>query len=272
MNFGHHTCNPFITLRCNYRCPYCITRFAPDFKAKQEEHVGWVDALNSLEDVDGYIFNGGEPTLHIEFLPLMHGLKKCRLIAIGTNAADGTPFETLRQMPTRKEIIVDISYHPREEVCTPALIHEADLLADRAKAIHADTGNRVCIHAVDWPGYRDGYYKAMLARIGERSGIETFIQEFEGWHDGRFYYSGGNASMVEACSMQGQQPCTCYRTVFTPIGPTGDVYFCHSLMYAGSNFGIIGNVFDGWIDPVEKIRCDRFGWCNPCDKRRIDRP
>ena len=128
------------------------------------------------------------------------------------------------------------------------------------------------VYAVDWPGYRDGYHKAMLQRIGERSGIETFIQEFEGWHDGKFFYSGGNASMVEACSMTGQTPCTCYRTVFTPIGPTGDVYFCHSLMYAGSNFGIIGNIFENWIDPVEKIRCDRFGWCNPCDKRRIDRP
>lgn len=269
MKIGSDTVNPFITLRCNYDCEYCITRYSNyNFPAPSEEKIGWVDALNSLEDVKNYIINGGEPTLHPEFLSIMDGLKPCGLLAVGTNCSPPA-FEVLKRMPHRKEIVVDISYHPRQRECSTAVLTMTDQLIERAVTLQETTRNRVRVHAVSWPGYKDQYQMVLLNKF-KAAGLETFPLEFEGMYDGKFHYSGGNACMSAACDLVAKRKAKCFRTIFLPVSPKGDVYFCHALMYATSPLGILGNVFTGWMTGTQEIICDQFGLCNPCDKRRIE--
>lgn len=270
MKLGSDTINPFITLRCNFNCPYCITKFSENysFPAINEERTGWTAALNGLEDVRNFIINGGEPTMHSEFLDIMHNLKPCNLLAVGTNCSQ-LAFDVLMKMPTRKEIVVDVSYHPRQTECTDAVVRETDQLVKRVLALKTKTKNRVRVHAVTWPGYKDQYQLVQLNKF-RAADIETFIQEYEGIYEGTFYYSGKNACMSAACDKVSKRKARCYRTIFLPVNPLGDVYICHALMYATSDKGILGNIFDGTMSETDNIICGEYGFCNPCDKRRID--
>lgn len=267
MQFGSPTCNPFITLVCNFRCPYCITRVAPDYDFGYDHFPPdtWIRALNNLEDVQDFIFNGGEPTLvHGNgFADIINALKPSRLVAIGTN---GNPnaVDVLKLITPRADLVIDISLHPTE-------INPASVLT-AAKTLR-DCKHRVRIHTVTWPGL--GVIPHVLAEQAETEGIEAFVQRFDGWYDGEPH--GG---MVEHFGMADATPCRtrhharCWPTIYRPVAPNGDIYICHNHMYRRLGVGIIGNIFDGWAtepDETAGVACDWYGWCNPCDlPRRIN--
>ena len=73
MKFGSDTCNPFITLACDFRCPYCITKATPgwNFGYPHRGCLEWAAALNNLEDVKHIVLNGGEPTLRPGFADMI---------------------------------------------------------------------------------------------------------------------------------------------------------------------------------------------------------
>ena len=39
-------------------------------------------------------------------------------------------------------------------------------------------------------------------------------------------------------------------------------------MYEKADWGVIGNVFDGWISDAQVLECQNYGRCNPCDRPR----
>jgi len=54
------------------------------------------------------------------------------------------------------------------------------------------------------------------------------------------------------------------RTTELIIGPNGNIYRCHSDLYA--NRKPIGNLLDSDFEIEDKFReCDFYGHCNPCD-------
>ena len=73
MKFGSDTCNPFITLACDFKCPYCITKATPgwNFGYPHRDCVEWAAALNNLDDVKHIVLNGGEPTLRPGFADMI---------------------------------------------------------------------------------------------------------------------------------------------------------------------------------------------------------
>lgn len=267
MKLGTTICNPFLTLACDFGCPYCITRSVPgyDFGYKLRDCAEWADALNNLEDVQQIVFNGGEPTLRPGFADLMNALTPTDRkwpagwkIAVGSNGSERARKAMLQVRP-RGDLIMDLSFHP-SEITLPEIVSTALALRDH--------GHNVRVHTITWPGW--GVTADWFVEQLRGLNISAFAQPFDGW------YNGEPCGLLEA--YPGEQPACdlsrparkalCHRTIFTPVAPNGDVYICHSLMYAKSPHGIIGNIFDGWMSDAESMACDSYGHCNACDRPR----
>ena len=263
MKLGTPACNPFITLNCNLRCPYCITHMhGKDTNHNYMMRGGddWITALNNLEDVQDYIFNGGEPTLHPEFAKIINSLKSARLVAIGTNLAHKRSFDKILAVKTRDKLVVDVSLHFGAD--TDKVLHRARLLAD----FHVD----IRIHIVKWPGW--GIEAEKMIEKSRALGLNTWELEYLGFHGGKFH-AGDNAQQirVDSCGQDATKTVNCWPTMYRPIAPNGDVYICHRLMYCQDTTGVIGNIFDGVKAADGHVVCDKYGQCNPCDfPRRVE--
>lgn len=48
----------------------------------------------------------------------------------------------------------------------------------------------------------------------------------------------------------------------------GDAFICNGAMYTRYGAGVIGNIFDGWMNDTQEVECENYGGCNPCDRPR----
>lgn len=267
MLFGSNTCNPFITLACDFKCPYCITRSVPgyDFGYQHRNSAEWALALNNLEDVEYIVFNGGEPTLRPGFPALIDAIHPSDKkwpdgwkIAVGSNGSERA-CKVLAEIRPRADLIIDLSFHPTD-ITLSGIVATATTLLSK--------GHNVRIHTVSWPAF--GVTTAWLVRQLVELGLDVFQQNFDGWYDGQ------PKGLLEtfpgeqvACDLtRPARSATCHRTIYTPVAPNGDVYWCHTHMYARDGVGVIGNILDGWMSDKQTIECARFGHCNPCDRPR----
>jgi len=73
-----------LTHRCNYACPHCYCRIAPDSPRKSEELSGaeWTRIIDeaAAEGTFFVLFTGGEPLLHPEFQTIWVAAKRAGLI------------------------------------------------------------------------------------------------------------------------------------------------------------------------------------------------
>lgn len=246
---------PFLTLKCNNQCPYCINRHSPDYKLKYFELSAdqWIRFINSIEGVTSVIFNGGEPALFHDFPELVSQLKPFPSISIGTNFSDLST-KQLSRIPRRPGLRIDGSFHPHcqtlQEV-TKNIIHLKDL------------GFHVRVHLVDFPGHSPKAITYMPAFFDQD--IEAFVHPFKGWYSGRYY---PDESLISRSGLKGRARVLCSITRFPPIAPNGNIYFCHYFMYAQLQSGAIGHIDDRSLAFPLSMPCDHFGFCNPCDYPR----
>ena len=243
---------PFLTLSCNFHCPYCITKFAPDHNFSYEplDPMFWTHFFNSTEGISDIIFNGGEPTLYPHFPQIIDSLPSLNLIAIGTNYSDMAT-EALLKIKPRQDLILDGSFHPN-------FISHHDISQNLLRLKQA--GFNVRVHVLNYPGFKTK--PSSIIHDFKLEGIDAFIQQFEGFFESIFF---ANSSKLAPCSLKNKSSVTCTRSFYTPIAPNGDIYFCHYFLYSQHPYGLLGNISDEDIIIPPSLNCSFYGWCNPCD-------
>lgn len=261
---GYNYIGAFLTLQCNLRCSYCINRFG-DLSSGRRLLSGseWVEGLNRIiAPCDLPVtLQGGEPTLHPDFIDIVTGIKPEMNIDLLTNLETDLKIFTNLIPPGRMRrdapyASIRVSFHPESM--------KIELLAKRVRQL-LDAGYSVGIWGVLHPKQEKEIRAAQdycLAR-----GIDFRTKEFLGEYEGKMY---GQLSYPGACKRKGKKTVSC-KTTELIIGPDGGVYRCHSDLYAGRT--PVGNILDPELKISAEFRsCDFFGECNPCDvKLKTDR-
>lgn len=247
----------FLSLTCNLRCSYCINYFEEgNFNKKQISGKEWVEGLNRVvprEDLP-LSLQGGEPSLHKDFISILNHIKPQLNVDILTNLQFDED-EFIRKVdPNRIKrkspyASIRVSYHPATMKLEP--------LVKKVLTLQRN-GFSVGIWGVMHPAQ-----EAEILRAKEyctASGIDFRTKEFLGEHNGKRY---GTYRYEGACDKKFAKKVLC-KTTELIIGSSGDVYRCHSDLY--ENRKPIGNILDEDFEIEDTFReCNVFGHCNPCD-------
>jgi MoaA/NifB/PqqE/SkfB family radical SAM enzyme len=218
-----------------------------------EEWVRGLNRLISRSDLP-VTLQGGEPTLHPDFIAIVNGIKPELRIDLLTNLEVDlghfmTKIEPSRIRRDAPYASIRVSYHPE--------VMDIESLAMRVVSLQ-DAGYHVGIWGVLHPCHNEEIMRAQ--DYCTALGIDFRIKEFLGEHNGSMY---GNLYFPDACDQQTHQPVEC-RTTELLIGPGGDVYRCHADLYQDRH--AVGHILDPhfFINDTFRI-CDNYGSCNPCD-------
>ncbi|MDD5254682.1 MAG: radical SAM protein [Candidatus Omnitrophica bacterium] len=248
----------FLTLSCNLRCSYCINYFGGGNASRRKLIPGrdWVRGLNRIVCAPDMpvTLQGGEPSLHPDFIWIINHLKKDLHIDILTNLRFDVdafigkvdPARLRRKAPYAS---IRVSYHPTY----------MDLKALAAKVIKMqNAGFSIGVFGILHPAFKQRVLKAQRECRG--LGIDFRTKEFLGEYKGRTY---GTYLSPQAISSVKRQRCLC-RTSELIVGPDGNVFRCHYDLYHG--LPPIGCLLDNSFKIRNVFRkCDYFGACNPCD-------
>ena len=250
----------FLTLRCNFRCSYCINGEVKPRKEMTAEQ--WIDGLNRLqiprEKMVPLTIQGGEPSIHKGFLEILEGIRQDLYLDILTNlsfnvrkfckAALAGRFE--REVPYAS---IRASYHP-----------EYDMRDTLDKALFLQTrGYDVGVFMVDHPD--SDVDKAR--KKAEGKGVDFRIKEFLGWHDGILegkYKHPLAVAMPEKLSYLRKLKAVKCKSTELLIGPNGYIYRCHRDLYKGER-PVMHITEEGRAIEFKFRECDKYGECNPCD-------
>jgi sulfatase maturation enzyme AslB (radical SAM superfamily) len=246
----------FLTFDCNYRCSYCINYFGKNrLHAKALSGREWVKGLNRIVSRDDLpiTLQGGEPSLHPDFVSIINAIKPEIQLDILTNLQFDVKEFARRVSPKRLKrgspyASIRVSYHP-EVMKLDELIAKTLFLTER--------GFSVGIWGVVHPKYEQAIYEAREECA--RRGIDFRTKEFLGTYRNKLYgqykYRG---------AFDGHNRGVQCKTTEVIIGPDGSIYRCHSDCYHHRN--PIGNILDNNFQIKDTFRpCNRFGDCNPCD-------
>lgn len=252
----------FINLNCNLACHYCIN-LNEEGSSRKSVHrkpmngKEWAEAINRLQierDDMPITLQGGEPTLHKDFFEIINGVRPDIKLDLLTNFMFDVDAFIQNIPPERftrdaKYAAIRVSYHPGQ--------NDIDDLILKAKKM-ADAGFYVGIYSVMVPSNQ-----IHIMGIQERchnEGIDFRVKEYLGF-DGQNWH--GTYRYPEAISQKVEKYCDC-KTSELIVGPTGDVYRCHSDLYESR--APIGYILDPEFKIEEVHRpCYVFGHCNPCD-------
>lgn len=251
----HNYIAVFLTLACDLKCSYCINNFGPERTgAGHLSGREWVRALNKLVTSLPISLQGGEPSLHKDFIYILNHIKPELEIDILTNLrfdADefiekvdperikrGSPYASIR-----------VSYHPE--------VMELKGLARKVLKLQ-DAGFSIGIWGVMHPAQEARIRKAQKYCSGLK--IDFRLKEFLGNYNGKMY---GTYRYEGACDKRFARTVLC-KTTELIAGSDGSVYRCHSDLYEGRT--PVGNITDPEFR-IEDVfrRCGVFGHCNPCD-------
>lgn len=198
---------------------------------------------------------GGEPTLHRGLHQIINGLRPDLNIDILTNLqfdierfiAEVPPERVRRDAPYAS---IRVSYHPQVMDLEETKANVLKLMA---------AGYSVGIWAVEHPDQIGQVERAK--EECERDGIDFRTKEFLGLHGGKLYGRYEYPAAVKGEVARNKVLC---RTSELIIGPSGNVYRCHSDLYARR--APVGHILDErfTIEDVHRP-CEVFGLCNPCD-------
>lgn len=253
----------FLTLACNLRCPYCINLYSGNLRRGREKQMGpedWISAANRLilrSDLP-LTLQGGEPTIHKGFYKIVSEVKEEIKMDLLTNMSFDVD-EFIKNVPvsrfTREAPYAAIraSYHPGQ--------NDIESLIKKTIRLQ-DAGFRVGLYSVLHPSPE---LKRHILEVKERCaklGIDFRTKEFLGEWEGKLY---GTYKYEGSVSGKAIGTCECKTTEFI-VGPGGDVYRCHSDLYAGRD--PIGHILDEDLTEAGiglfKV-CRYYGKCNPCD-------
>jgi MoaA/NifB/PqqE/SkfB family radical SAM enzyme len=247
----------FLTLACNLTCSYCINNFGVTGSAKKHltgpEWVWGLNRITSRKDLP-ITLQGGEPSLHKDFIYILNNIKPELKMDILTNLqfdADEfiekvDPERIKRDAPYAS---IRVSYHPQ--------VMELEPLAEKVLKLQ-NAGYSIGIWGVMHPVQEEEILKAQS--YCKDLGIDFRLKEFLGDHDGRMY---GTIKYDGACEKKFEKTVLC-KTTELIVGGDGGVYRCHSDLYEGRPS--IGTIMDPAFEIEDVFRvCDVFGHCNPCD-------
>lgn len=248
----------FLTLSCNLNCSYCINSFGNSRLPGRSLISGrdWVEGLNRINCAKDLpvTLQGGEPSLHPDFIWIINNLKKSLSIDILTNLCFNVdefidkvdPARVRRDAPYAN---IRVSYHP--------ISMDLGVLIKKVLKMQR-AGFKIGVFGILHPSFK----KTILA-AGKRcanAGIDFRTKEFLGFYRGKMY---GTYLHPFAVGAGVKRTCLC-RTSELIIGPDGNVYRCHRDLYKGQP--PIGHILDGGFRIRDVFRrCRYFGDCNPCD-------
>ncbi|MBI5561542.1 MAG: radical SAM protein [Deltaproteobacteria bacterium] len=247
----------FLTLACNLTCSYCINRFGEAGFARKrlsgEDVVRGINRLVSRDDLP-ITLQGGEPSLHKDFIYIINNIKPSLNIDILTNLqfdvdefmSKVNPYRVKRDSPYAS---IRVSYHP-----------EAMELAPLVKKVlkMQDAGYSIGIWGVLHPSQERTIREAREYCLDR--GVDFRFKEFLGEHAGRLH---GTYRYERACERKFKKTVMC-KTTELIIGSDGSVYRCHSDLYEGRT--PVGSIIDPAFGLEDSWRvCGAFGHCNPCD-------
>lgn len=253
----HNYIAVFLSLACNLKCSYCINRFE-EFNYEKGRLTGaeWLQGLNRIVSRDDLpvTLGGGEPSLHPDFNAIVSGIRPGLNVDILTNLqfdidrfmAEVPPDKIRRESPYAS---IRVSYHPE--------VMQLDPLVKKVLRMQ-ERGYSIGIWGVLHPSQEDQILRALEYCTG--LGIDFRTKEFLGECNGKMY---GTIKYPGACDMKFAKRALC-RTTELLIGPTGNIYRCHSDLYEGRK--PIGHILDPDFQIDDTFRpCEVFGHCNPCD-------
>lgn len=107
----------YLTLRCNFKCYFCINRqytTKPHHGGFEVDGNRWLAYLNRLYNIHQIYLQGGEPFLHKDIVQIINGLAGFN-ICIYTNLPHSEMDKIKQIKPGLNNIILLISYHPLED-------------------------------------------------------------------------------------------------------------------------------------------------------------
>ncbi len=249
----------FLTLSCNLRCSYCINKFGnTNYKKGLMTDKQWVEGLNRIVSRDDLpiTIQGGEPSLHPDFIYIINNIKSELNVDILTNLrfnvdkfiSEVNPNRLKRNSPYAS---IRVSYHPETMLLLPLI---------KKVLILKKAGFSIGIWTIVHPQYLIEITKAKKLCIHE--GIDFRVKEFLGIYNNKLY---GKYKYPGACNKKFRtKPVKCITTELI-IGPTGNIYRCHNDLYG--NMPIIGHLLDdNEFEIKDHFRyCGFYGFCNPCD-------
>ncbi|MCX5705913.1 MAG: radical SAM protein [Candidatus Omnitrophica bacterium] len=255
-NYNYIAC--FLTLDCNIRCDYCINSHNSERRPLRQTISGdkWVAGLNRIDCLADIpiTFQGGEPSLHPDFIRIIKNIRKDLNIDILTNLTFDIDVFIKEIDPRRLSRgasypNIRVSYHPGYMDLT--------LLMKKILKMQ-DAGFSVGVYGILHPRIKN---EVLLAQdICLKANIDFRVKEFLGRYDNKLY---GTYLYPEAIGNQRRKSCLC-RTTELIIGPNADVFRCHHDLY--KSFAATGNLLDPEIAISNNFReCVEFGDCNPCD-------
>ena len=255
----------FLTLECNLNCAYCINNFhdGPLPRYELMDGKSWVKAINMLELRDDLpvTLQGGEPSLHPDFIWILNNIRTETHIDILTNLtfdisrfiSSVDPRRLNRQAPYAS---IRVSYHPKKT--------SFEELSKKVLRL-TDAGFNVGIYGILYP--EDEQEILEVKNKCADTGLDFRTKEFLGKHNGKLY---GTYKYPQALSGKKGKPCMCTTSELL-IAPDGSIRRCHHDLY--NKTGAAGNILDeDFAFESEYMSCDNFGSCNPCDvKVKTDR-
>lgn len=247
----------FLTFGCNLKCSYCINNFEGNLlKRKIISGKDWVRLINRIVSRDDLpvTLQGGEPTIHPDFIYIVNNIKPELNIDILTNLqfdiekfiAKVDPSRVKRKSPYAS---IRVSYHPETM--------KLDDTIERVLRLKSK-GFSVGIWGVIHPYYKKHILDAQKKCL--KLGIDFRTKEFLGVYKGRLY---GEYKYSGSCSKKIKKEVLCRATEFL-IDPHANVFGCHHDVYQGIT--PLGSLFDNGFKLQRKFRkCDYYGFCNPCD-------
>jgi MoaA/NifB/PqqE/SkfB family radical SAM enzyme len=254
---SHNYVAAFLTLACNLRCSYCINKFETGHLEKNRlTGEQWVQGLNRIISRDDLpiTLQGGEPSLHPDFIYILNNVKRELNIDVLTNLQfdidkfmkSVDPDRIKRNAPYAS---IRVSYHPQTMKLEP--------LVQKVLRMQ-EAGYSIGIWGVLHPVQEKDILAAQEYAKGK--GIDFRTKEFLGVHDGEMH---GTMKYERACDQQFAKKALC-RTTELIMGPNGGVYRCHSDLYEQRS--PISSILDPEYQIDDTFRpCDVYGHCNPCD-------
>lgn len=216
----------------------------------------WIRGLNRIVSRPDLplTLQGGEPSLHPDFVYIINNIKPELKIDILTNLQFDVEEFAMQVKPERlgrdaPYALIRVSFHPE--------VMELDEIISKTKKL-LRFGFKVGIWGVLHPNYEKAIYEAKVR--SEREGIDFRTKEFLGSFQGKLY---GSYKYEGAFDIHNKKEVLC-KTTELIIGPDGSIFRCHSDCY--NNRNSIGSILDEGFQIEDKFRgCGYFGDCNPCD-------
>lgn len=245
----------FLTFACQLRCPYCINHHGGDLvKARRMSGKDWITGINrlTLPPDTPVTLQGGEPTVHKDFVEIVNGIRPDLPIDILTNFEKVDWLDKVDPTRLRRKApyaSIRVSWHRGQ--------HDFESLLYRVVEAQK-RGFYIGIWTVDHPDYHEEVLKAQ--HIAQAIGVDFRIKEFLGPHKGDVYGTFRYPNAVDSTDLR---MCEC-KTSELLIAPDGSLYRCHSDLYAARL--PIGHILTERNPLIGQwIPCAVYGKCNSCD-------